>query len=115
MFFTIPTNIPILGDLQISETMVVSWIVMAVIAVLCLWLTHDLKVTNISKRQAVAEFLVEKANNFVRGNTGGYKFDYMIPFIAALFTTIGLPTYCSFAFSATEYFRVSYKLSYIFP
>ena len=65
----------------------VSWIVMAVIAVLCLWLTHDLKVTNISKRQAVAEFLVEKANNFVRGNTGGYKFDYMIPFIAALFTT----------------------------
>ena len=60
---------------------------MAAIAVLCLWLTHDLKVTNISKRQAVAEFLVEKANNFVRGNTGGYKFDYMIPFIAALFTT----------------------------
>ena len=87
VFFTIPTNIPILGDLQISETMVVSWIVMAVIAVLCLWLTHDLKVTNISKRQAVAEFLVEKANNFVRGNMGGYKFDYMIPFIAALFTT----------------------------
>ena len=87
MFFTIPTNIPILGDLQISETMVVSWIVMAVIAVLCLWLTHDLKVTNISKRQAVAEFLVEKANSFVRGNTRGYKFDYMIPFIAALFTT----------------------------
>ena len=75
VFFTIPTNIPILGDLQISETMVVSWIVMAVIAVLCLWLTHDLKVTNISKRQAVAEFLVEKANNFVRVNTGGYKFD----------------------------------------
>lgn len=30
VFFTIPTNIPILGDLQISETMVVSWIVMAV-------------------------------------------------------------------------------------
>ena len=27
VFFTIPTNIPILGDLQISETMVVSWIV----------------------------------------------------------------------------------------
>ena len=41
VFFTIPTNIPILGDLQISETMVVSWIVMAVIAVLCLLLTHD--------------------------------------------------------------------------
>ena len=87
VFFTIPTNIPILGDLQISETMVVSWIVMAAIALLCLWLTHDLKVTNISKRQAVVEFMVEKANNFVRSNVGGHKFDYMIPFIAALFTT----------------------------
>ena len=32
VFFTIPTNIPILGDLQISETLVVSWIVMALIA-----------------------------------------------------------------------------------
>ena len=32
VFFTIPTNIPILGDLQISETLVVSWIVMALIS-----------------------------------------------------------------------------------
>ena len=87
VFFTIPTNIPILGDLQISETMVVSWLVMAIIVALCLWLTHDLKVTNISKRQAAAEFLVEMANNFVRDNTGSRKFDYMIPFVGALFTT----------------------------
>ena len=47
-------NIPILGDLQISETMVVSWIVMIIITGLCIWLTHDLKVENISKRQAAA-------------------------------------------------------------
>lgn len=87
MFFTIPTGIPILGDLAISETMVVSWLVMAVIVALCLWLTHDLKVTNISKRQAMAEFLVEKANNFVRNNVGGHQFDHLIPFVAALFTT----------------------------
>ena len=26
VFFTIPTNIPIMGDLQISETLVVSWV-----------------------------------------------------------------------------------------
>lgn len=87
VFFTIPTGIPILGDLQISETMVVSWLVMAIIVVLCLWLTHDLKVEKITKRQAMAEFLVEKANNFIRNNVGGHKFDYMIPFVAALFTT----------------------------
>ena len=86
VFFTIPTNIPILGDLQISETLVVSWIVMAVITGLCIWLTHDLKVEKISKRQAVAEMLVEMANKFVIGNAGE-KFRKLIPFVATLFAT----------------------------
>ena len=44
VYFTIPTDIPILGDLQISETIVVSWIVMLLITGLCIWLTQDLKV-----------------------------------------------------------------------
>ena len=86
VFFTRPTNIPILGDLQISETLVVSWIVMALITGLCIWLTHDLKVEKISKRQAVAEMLVEMANKFVIGNAGE-KFRKLIPFVAALFAT----------------------------
>lgn len=86
VYFTIPTDIPILGDLQISETMVVSWIVMLLITGLCIWLTHDLKVENISKRQAFAEMLVEQANKFVVGNMGE-KFRHMIPFVAALFVT----------------------------
>ena len=86
VYFTIPTDIPILGDLQISETMVVSWIVMLLITGLCIWLTHDLKVENISKRQALAEMLVEQANKFVVGNMGE-KFRHLIPFVAALFVT----------------------------
>ena len=86
VFFTIPTNIPILGDLPISETLVVRWIVMALITGLCIWLTHDLKVEKISKRQAIAEMLVEMANKFVIGNAGE-KFRKLIPFVAALFAT----------------------------
>lgn len=86
VYFTIPTGIPILGDIQISETMVVSWIVMLLITGLCIWLTHDLKVENISKRQALAEMLVEQANKFVIGNMGE-KFRHLIPFVAALFVT----------------------------
>lgn len=86
VYYTLPFDIPILGQLQISETLVVSWIVMALITGLCIWLTHDLKVVNISKRQAVAEMLVETADKFVIGNMGE-KFSYMIPFVAALFTT----------------------------
>lgn len=86
VFFTIPTSIPVLGDLQISETLVISWLVMLIITGLCIWLTHDLKVEKISKRQAVAELLVETANKFVIGNAGE-KFRKLIPFVAALFTT----------------------------
>lgn len=87
VYFRIPTDIPVLGDFLISETLVVSWIVMILITGLCIWLTRDLKVENISKRQAVAEMLVEQAQKFVRNNTGGTKFDNLIPFVAALFTT----------------------------
>ncbi|MDO5361381.1 MAG: F0F1 ATP synthase subunit A [Eubacteriales bacterium] len=86
IYFTLPIDLPILGQLRISETMVVSWIVMILITGVCIWLTHDLKVENISKRQALAEMIVEKANNFVVGNMGE-KFRYMIPFVAALFVT----------------------------
>ena len=87
IFFRIPTGIPILGDFMITETLVVSWIVMAIITGLCIYLTRDLKVEKISKRQAIAELLVDQANNLVRSNTGGTKFDKLIPFVAALFTT----------------------------
>ena len=87
IYLRIPTGIPVLGDFVITETMVVSWLVMILITGFCIWLTRDLRVENISKRQAVAEMLVEQATNLVRNNTGGKKFDYLIPFVAALFTT----------------------------
>lgn len=86
IFYTFPFDIPILGNLQITETMVISWLVMVIITGLCIWLTHDLKVEHISKRQALAEWLVDKANHFVIGNMGE-EFRHMIPFVAALFTT----------------------------
>lgn len=86
VLFTLPIDLPILGELQISETIVVSWIVMLLITGACIWLTHDLKVENISKRQAVAEMLVDMANHFVIGNMGE-RFRYLVPFVSALFAT----------------------------
>ncbi len=86
IFYTFPFDFPILGKLQITETMVISWVVMVIITGLCIWLTHDLKVEQISKRQALAEWLVEKANHFVLGNMGE-EFRHLIPFVAALFAT----------------------------
>ena len=50
IFARIPTGIPLLGDFTINETLVVSWIVMAVITLLCIFLTRNMRVENITKR-----------------------------------------------------------------
>lgn len=86
VFFRIPVDVPLLGQIPINETLVVSWIVMLIITLFCIWLTHDLKVENISRRQALAELIVDTANNFVVGNMGE-KFKKLIPFVSALFAT----------------------------
>ena len=86
VLFELPVDLPLLGRLQISETLVVSWLVMLLIFLLCIFLTRDLRVENISKRQALAEMLVDTGKNFVVGLMGE-KFAYMIPFVSALFVT----------------------------
>jgi len=84
--FEIPIDFPILGPIRITDTLIVSWVVMLIITLLCIWLTRDLKVEKISKKQAFAEMLVEMADKFVIGNMGE-KFAYLVPFVAALFAT----------------------------
>ena len=86
VYYEVPIDFPVLGRFQITETLVISWLVMLIITLLCIWLTHDLKVENITKRQAFAEMLVEAADKFVIGNMGE-KFRYFVPFVAALFAT----------------------------
>ncbi|MCR5330974.1 MAG: F0F1 ATP synthase subunit A [Lachnospiraceae bacterium] len=86
VYYEVPIDFPLLGRFQITETLVISWLVMLIITLLCIWLTHDLKVENITKRQAFAEMLVEMADKFVIGNMGD-KFRYFVPFVAALFAT----------------------------
>ncbi|MBO4415351.1 MAG: F0F1 ATP synthase subunit A [Lachnospiraceae bacterium] len=86
VYYEVPIDFPLLGRIQITETLVISWLVMLIITLLCIWLTHDLKVENITKRQAFAEMLVEMADKFVIGNMGE-KFRYFVPFVATLFAT----------------------------
>ena len=68
---------------RITETQVNSWLVVALIALLCFWLTRDMKVTPEGKKQIIAEFLVEKATAMVHGNMSR-EFTNFAPFIAAL-------------------------------
>ena len=79
-------NVPLLGSIQITQTLTVSWMVMAIITGLCIWLGSGLKVTNISRRQAVAEMGYNAIVNFVRGNMGT-GFDHYIPLVCTIFIT----------------------------
>ena len=69
ILYTIHTNIPLLGDFKITQTLVSTWIVMALLSGLAIWLGHGLKLENVSKRQAVAEFIVTRLDQFVHGTT----------------------------------------------
>ncbi len=79
-------NVPLFGTVHITQTLVVSWLVMLIITGLCLWLSHGLKVTGISRKQAVAEMAVTSIVNFVHGNMG-VNFDRYIPLVATIFIT----------------------------
>ena len=79
-------NVPIFGTVQITQTLAVAWLVMLIISALCIWLGSNLKVTGISRKQAVAEMIYTSLVNFVRGNMGP-EFDRYIPLVGTIFVT----------------------------
>ena len=79
-------NVPIFGKIEITQTLTVSWLVLLIVSGLCIWLGSGLKVTGISRKQAVAEIAATSLLNFVRGNMGK-EFDHYIPLIGAIFVT----------------------------
>ncbi len=78
-------KIPILGGIPITETVVNTWIVMALLVIVSIVLTRGLKIRPTSKRQIIAEYLVGMVNKLVRENMGA-KFMRYVPFIGALFS-----------------------------
>ena len=78
-------KIPIFGGIPITETIVNTWIVMALIVGLCIFLTHGMQVHARTKRQVVAEYLVGMVRNMVKNNMGE-RFMQYVPFIGALFS-----------------------------
>ena len=79
-------NVPLFGTVNITETVLISWLVMAIITGLCIWLGSGLKVTGISRKQAIAELAVTSLVKFVRGNMGT-EFDRYIPLVGTIFAT----------------------------
>ena len=80
VFFVIPMP---LQDLPITEAQVNSWIVIISLTFLCLYLTHGIQKIPSSRRQLVAELIVEKATELVKTNMGE-RFLGFAPFVAAI-------------------------------
>ena len=79
-------NVPLFGTIQITQTLVVSWLILIIISALAIWLGSGLKVSGISRKQAVAEMVYGALVNFVRGNMGT-EFDRYIPLVGTIFIT----------------------------
>jgi F-type H+-transporting ATPase subunit a len=91
IYLTIPMP---LQPLYISESTVVSAAVVIAITALCLYLTHGIKEIPDSKRQIVAEFIVEKTSSFVNENMGA-RFAGFAPFVAAIMALSALSSMAS--------------------
>ena len=78
-----------IGPIEFDEGVVVSWIVMAVLILLSLIMTRKLKVSNISKRQAVLELIVTKLESFVGDMIGEEGREY-VPYLITIMLYLGL-------------------------
>ncbi len=77
-------TIPVLGGINITESVVHSWLVLIIVTAVCWWLTRDLSVKNPGKKQIIAEKLVTMVKNLVDANMGP-QWAHFVPFIGTLF------------------------------
>lgn len=77
------------GKIQITETVVMGWLIIVIVTLLCLWLTKDLKKVPEKKRQVLAEMFVSFINNMVKQNMGEKLMRYA-PYIGALLVSAAL-------------------------
>ena len=88
IFFTV--KLPFF-DLPVTETQTNSLVVIWSLFWLCKYITHGISVRGGLKRQIVAEWVVEKTKNLVKGNMG----EYFIPFAPFVAAIMGLSAFSS--------------------
>ena len=81
-------TIPIFGGIKVYESVVVTWIIMAVFLALCLILVRNLRVKNPSRKQVFLEFCVNWLYKFVGGMVGEEGSEY-VPYLISVLIYIG--------------------------
>jgi F-type H+-transporting ATPase subunit a len=82
-------TIPVFGGIEVAESVVITWVVMAALFVMSLLLTRNLKVKDCSKRQIVAEFLVTKLQDMFKNIIGEEGKQY-VPYLVTVILYLGL-------------------------
>ena len=82
-------TIPIFGGIDVAESTVISWVIMAIIMILTLVLTRNMKVENPGKLQVGVEYIVESLQNIVRGIVG-HEGERYVPYLATVLVFLGI-------------------------
>ena len=73
----------VIFGIKISQIQVVSWLIIFLIFLACFWMTYNMKTKAVSRKQIIAEYIVNTANKFVLDNMGR-SLSFFSPFILAI-------------------------------
>lgn len=82
-------TIPVFGGIEVAESVVITWVIMAFMLVLAICMTRNLKVQNPGKRQVILETAVCGLQNMVKGIIGEEGAGY-VPYLVTVIVYIGI-------------------------
>ena len=82
-------TIPIFGGIEVAESVVITWVIMAFMLILAICMTRNLKVQNPGKRQVILETAVCGLQNMVMGIIGEEGAGY-VPYLVTVIVYIGI-------------------------
>ncbi|HEY9574653.1 MAG TPA: F0F1 ATP synthase subunit A [Lachnospiraceae bacterium] len=74
-----------IGSISVSEAILVTWVIMAVMVILSIFLTRNLRVQNVGKRQLILESIMQWAMDFFEGIVGKHGKPYIPYLLTVLF------------------------------
>ena len=82
-------TIPVFGGIEVAESVVITWVIMAFMLILAICMTRYLKVQNPGKRQVILETAVCGLQNMVKGIIGEEGAGY-VPYLVTVIVYIGI-------------------------
>ena len=82
-------TIPVFGGIEVAESVVITWVIMAFMLILVICMTRNLKVQNPGKRQVILETAVCGLQNMVKGIIGEEGAGY-VPYLVTVIVYIGI-------------------------